>query len=128
MKAADVPQELKDMLDASAGKAHSREGAVMQALAAILARWEEIHAGSAYAEQRYRNCLLWIRHIAALHYFGGAFNPEHMRTLANLAADTLGGKDLPDYEERMTEAQQRAREMADALGIELAGDDDSEPG
>jgi hypothetical protein len=51
-----------------------------------------------------------------------------MRTLANLAADTLGGKDLPDYEERMTEAQQRAREMADALGIELAGDDDLEPG
>ena len=40
-------------------------------------------------EQRYRNALLWIRTIAGMHYFGDAFNPEHMRALANLAADAL---------------------------------------
>ena len=44
MNAAEVPQELKDMLDAAAGKAHSREGSVMRVLAAILTRWEEIRA------------------------------------------------------------------------------------
>ena len=76
-------------------------------------------------EQRYRNALLWIRTIAGMHYFGGAFNPEHMRTLANLAADALAGKDVPDFEERMAESKRRAREMADGLGIDLIGDDES---
>jgi len=76
------------------------------------------------AEYRYRNALLWIRTTASLHYFGGAFNPEHMRSIANLAADALGGKDLPDFEERMAEGKRRASEMADALGIELVGSED----
>jgi hypothetical protein len=82
---------------------------------------------TASPEQRYRNALLWIRTIAGLHYFGGAFNPEHMRTLANLAADglDLGGKDIPDFEARMAEGKQRAGEMADALGFELVS---AEPG
>jgi hypothetical protein len=70
-------------------------------------------------EKRYRNALLWIRTIAGLHYFGDAFNPEHMRALANLAANALDGNDLPDFGERMREGKQRAREMADALGFEL---------
>jgi hypothetical protein len=82
----------------------------------------------AAAEQRYRNALLWIRTIAGLHYFGNAFDPEHMRELANLAANALAGKDLPDFEIRMAKGKQRAREMADALGIELIGDDEDEPG
>ena len=75
-------------------------------------------------EYRYRNALLWIRTMAGLHYFGDAFNPEHMRALASIAADALGGKDLPDFEDRMAEGKQRAREMADALGIELLGEDE----
>jgi hypothetical protein len=75
-------------------------------------------------EGRYRNALLWIRTIAGMHNFGDAFNPEHMRTLANLAGDALAGKDIPDFDERMAEAKVRAQEMADALGIELTGDDD----
>jgi hypothetical protein len=49
MKAASVPQELKDMLDAAAGKGHSREGSVMQTLAAILTRWEEIRDAASRA-------------------------------------------------------------------------------
>jgi hypothetical protein len=77
-------------------------------------------------EERYRNALLWIRTIAGMHYFGDAFNPEHMRALANLAANALGGKDVPDFEERMAASKRRAREMADALGIELIGEDDDD--
>jgi hypothetical protein len=78
-------------------------------------------------EDRYRNALLWIRTIAGMHYFGDAFNPEHMRNLANLAADALDGKNIPDFEERMAAAKAQARDMADALGIELTGDK-GEPG
>jgi hypothetical protein len=80
------------------------------------------------AEDRYRNALLWIRSIAGLHYFGDAFDPEHMRRLANLAAEALDprGREIPDFEQRMAAAKVRAREMADALGFELLGDDDED--
>lgn len=71
---------------------------------------------------------------AGLHFFGGAFEPEHMRSLANIAADALdlrwdadGGRlhrDLPDYEAAMAGAMERAREMAAALGFELITDED----
>ena len=47
---------------------------------------------AARSEYRCRNALLWIRTIAGMHYFGGAFDPEHMRSIANLAADALGAK------------------------------------
>ena len=67
---------------------------------------------NAEPEWRYRNALLWIRTITGMHYFGGAFDPEHMRDLANLAADALDGKDLPDCEDHIRAAQARAREMA----------------
>jgi len=78
-------------------------------------------------EQRYENALKWIFTIAGMHYFGDAFNPEHMRDLANLAANALDldGKDLPDFEDRMAASRQRAREMADALGIELASEEEA---
>ena len=84
-------------------------------------------------EERYRRALLWIRHTAGLHYFGGAFEPEHMRDLANIAADALDlrwgagthgrlRKDLPDYEAAMERAMARGREMAAKLGFDLADD------
>lgn len=83
-------------------------------------------------EERYRNALLWIRMIAGLHYFGDAFDPEHMRDLANLAANALDlgpqSRDISDFETRMAAAKQRAREMAAALGFELADDKDDEAG
>lgn len=67
-------------------------------------------------EYRYENALKWIRLITGLHYFGGAFEPEHMRSLANLAADALSGdRDLPDFEEAQAKTQERARKMADRL-------------
>jgi hypothetical protein len=42
MLSVDVPQELKDILDSRAGKVHSAEGRVMQTLAEILTRFEEM--------------------------------------------------------------------------------------
>jgi hypothetical protein len=42
MQAADIPQELKDILDRRAGKIHSAEGRVMQTLAEILTLFEEM--------------------------------------------------------------------------------------
>lgn len=63
-------------------------------------------------ERRYQNALLWIRHVAMLHYFGGAFDPEHMRDLANMATAALQGKDFPEYEKSMTESREKAAEWA----------------
>ena len=57
------------------------------------------------------NGLKWLRQVALLHYMGGAFEPEHMRDIANVAAKVINGKDLPDYDLAMT----RARKHADAL-------------
>ena len=74
------------------------------------------------AAEHYANALKWIRHIAALHYMGGAFEPKHMRALANIAADALDPtirKVLPDYENSMEQARERAREMAERLGFDL---------
>jgi hypothetical protein len=57
------------------------------------------------------NALKWLRQVALLHYMGGAFEPEHMRDIANVAAKVIGGKALPDYDLAMA----RSREKADAL-------------
>lgn len=69
---------------------------------------------------RYRNGLLWVRTIAGMHYFGGAFDPEHMRNLSDIAARLLDGQDLPDFEESTTESRHRARTMAGQWGQRLA--------
>jgi hypothetical protein len=42
VNAEDVPQELIDILDARAGREHSRTGSVVAALAEILNLWEVI--------------------------------------------------------------------------------------
>jgi hypothetical protein len=88
---------------------------------------------AARSEYRCRNALLWIRTIAGMHYFGGAFDPEHMRSIANLAADALGGKDLPDCLEASRAARARAHEMAAKWSALFddgpdEDDEDDEPG
>jgi hypothetical protein len=76
---------------------------------------------------RYENALKWIRLITGLHYFGGAFEPEHMRALANIAANALAGvRDLPDFDESQERAQRKASEWAEKLGLDFAGDDETE--
>lgn len=63
-------------------------------------------------EYRYMNALKWIQASAGLHYFGGAFDPEHMRDIGNMAADALSGRrDLPDYEEKMEKSREWAHEF-----------------
>jgi len=77
------------------------------------------------AEYRYQNALKWIRLITGLHYFGGAFEPEHMRTLANIAADALAGtRDLPDFEESQERSKRKASEWAERLGLSFADEPD----
>lgn len=75
-------------------------------------------------EYRYENALKWIRLITGLHYFGGAFEPEHMRTLANIAADALAGtRDLPDFDEAQERSKRKAAERAERLGLSLVDED-----
>lgn len=77
------------------------------------------------AEYRYENALKWIRLITGLHYFGGAFEPEHMRVLANIAADALAGtRDLPDFDESQERSKRKAGEWAEALGLNLTDEDE----
>jgi len=76
---------------------------------------------------RHENALKWIRLITGLHYFGDAFNPEHMRDLANIAADALAGtKDLPDFEESQEKSRERAAEMAEFFSAMFARDEADE--
>ena len=120
-----IPAELKQILHDRAGKQHSDDGPVMAALAEILVR----HAELLYSveHQRYKNTLTWIRHVAGLHYFGGAFNPEHMRDLANMATAVLQGKALPDYDEVMDRSRVKAAEYA-ALFASWADDGEGSEG
>jgi hypothetical protein len=45
----------------------------------------------------YRNALEHIRVDASIHYLGGAFEPAHMRAIANFATEALSGKDIPRH-------------------------------
>lgn len=47
---------------------------------------------------RLRRDLLGIYRLAALHFMGGAFDPGHMRVLANLAAVSLGAEEADPEE------------------------------
>lgn len=42
MTVDEIPQEIIDILDERAGKKHSRTGSVIQCLAEILTKWEEL--------------------------------------------------------------------------------------
>lgn len=63
------------------------------------------------------NALKWITHYATLHYMGGAFEPDHMRALANLALAALAGEELPDFEASMLKAREKGRELWEQLGF-----------
>jgi len=42
MKVEEIPQEIIDILDEAANKKHSKEGIVLQTLAKILTRYDEL--------------------------------------------------------------------------------------
>lgn len=48
-----------------------------------------------YQVENYHNALEHIRLAATMHYFGGAFEPEHMRAIANLCIRALNDEDVP---------------------------------
>lgn len=61
------------------------------------------------------NVLKWIRYKAFVHYWGGAFDPEHMKDIANFCVDGLNGTfdvQLPDYETVWAEASNTAKEQS----------------
>lgn len=64
-------------------------------------------SGEAY----YVSVLQWIHQTATMHWLGDAFDPEHMRNLANLAAAAIRGEPIADHEEAMAQARERAEEM-----------------
>lgn len=74
---------------------------------------------------RYENTLAWISYLALQHYLGEAFEPEHMRDLANIAADAMDHKrpEQPDYDEVTGKARERGREWAARLSQLIANDD-----
>lgn len=78
------------------------------------------------------NSLNWIYMLAFQHYIGHAFEPEHMRTLANMAADALNEnprfakKPLPDYREAMDKAREQAEEWSQWLSSIVDDDEDEE--
>lgn len=63
-----------------------------------------------------RNALEHIRIAALLHYVGQAFDPEHMRGIANIATNALNGvaiPPMPDPEEIRTRAAVWAAMLVD---------------
>jgi hypothetical protein len=66
-----------------------------------------------------RNALDHIRSAASLHYLGAAFEPEHMRGIANLCIDALNGEDIPPMPDLH---EIRARAAAFAEGLEQLWD------
>ena len=73
-----------------------------------------------------QNTLHWIHHLAAVHYIGGAFDPEHMRVIANMAAEALDpdGKKLPDHIEAMKQAREEAERLSAKFRHWVDGDED----
>jgi hypothetical protein len=109
----DVPENNKALMIATV-----REVLADDPVAETAARLVETGA-------RYENALLWIRHLATLHYLGDAFDPEHMRTLANIAANVLTEDarfrtdDLPDFEQARDEARAEAERLSELFAIAI---------
>lgn len=89
---------------------------------------EQIETNRILYVQNLENTLRWIRSLALTHYFGDAFDPEHMRSIANMAADALmewqGGelKTMPDFDGCAEEAKLKAAEWAELWHSELRED------
>jgi len=75
-------------------------------------------------EYHLENALKWVRQVALLHYMGGAFEPEHMRDIANIAAKALNGRELPGYDQAMARASEHADELYASFRKHLDPDED----
>lgn len=66
--------------------------------------------------KRLENGLKWVSQLAGMHYATGAFDPEHMRIIANMCYDILNENDfLPDFEETIKEGTKQAQELAQRI-------------
>lgn len=54
MQAREIPQELVDIVDEAAGRKHSRDGIVLETLARVLTRYDEL-IGERIRETAYGN-------------------------------------------------------------------------
>lgn len=61
-------------------------------------------------EERLKNGLRWIGHLAGTHYLGGAFDPEHMKAIADLCEEVIGGRVFEDFDTAAADALRRGRE------------------
>lgn len=84
-------------------------------------------SGAARRAYEFENALKWIRQTALLHYMGGAFEPDHMRDIANVAAKVMNGKELPDFDAAMVKARERADELYDRVFRPLLDPDEDVP-
>lgn len=69
------------------------------------------------ATRNLRNALEHIRLAASIHYLGQAFDPEHMRGVANLAARALEGEDVPPLPDPEDVRKNAAALAADWKGL-----------
>jgi hypothetical protein len=79
-------------------------------------------------EQYYISALEWIRFTASMHYIGDAFDPVHMRELANFAIAALRGEPITDYDQATARAKEKAAEMMawfDSMDEERTGAEQS---
>lgn len=56
--------------------------------------------------QQRDNGLKWIRSIAFMHWYGGAFDPRHMQSIMVLVEKVYQGESLQNFEETNAKAKQ----------------------
>jgi hypothetical protein len=125
-RAVRISREQQEELDPVLGEAAGRSPGTADLVMGAYKLGRE-HSGSDEEAARLRNALMWVRHVSGLHYVGGAFDPEHMRDLANMATAVLQGKALPDYDEVMDRSRVKAAEYA-ALFASWADDGEGSEG
>lgn len=94
---AEIPQDLIDILDARAGKAHNRTGPVVAALAEVLTRWEEIKESAhrhnlIHAEDGIgcRGCDLWVPRPDGMPDYSGAAMATWQTWLEHRSCTAMG--------------------------------------
>jgi hypothetical protein len=62
-------------------------------------------------ETYFLSALQWIRYFATMHWLGDAFDPIHMRQIANFASAAIRGEAISDYDQATARARVKAAEM-----------------
>jgi hypothetical protein len=62
-------------------------------------------------ETYFLSALQWIRYFATMHWLGDAFDPVHMRQIANFASAAIRGEPIDDFAEATARARAKAAEL-----------------